>query len=260
MVRSLIFAVASLVASPLFAVNCSGTICNTRSNYVAPSYVAPVATNYAHDYVATSYPQTVVQTQNVFYEVGGAAAQYPAVPNANIAAAEYAQVAREMQRLQDRLADLKPQQPAQQAQPPINVYLQLPAGATVPAQPATQPAMPQQPQQPAQSQPFSMTQKPNGILQSRCVKCHSGANAKGSLDLTSALTCEQKLDAMRKVINGDMPKGGPPLTPEELGDFWHEMLETKTQAGPAVQAVISPTNAKQLAGIADVIEEMKAKR
>lgn len=254
MLRSLSFVVVALVASPLFAVNCNGTICNTRSNYVSPvvtsSYVAP-------SYVApTSYvPQYV--TQNIFYEVGGASALYPAVPNQNIAAAEYGQMTREMQRLQDRMADWKASQPQPPQQQPINVYLQLPPGSQPAGQPAAQPTMPQQPapQQPAANPQFSLQQKPGAIIESRCVKCHSGANAKGGLDLTQALSCEQKLATIRKVINGEMPKGGPPLTPEEIGDFMQEILQSKTEAGPPAHAVISKTNAQQLAELVNLTKE-----
>lgn len=260
MVRTFVYLVVALVASPLYAVNCGSGVCNSRvvahDSYVAPSYVAP-------SYAATSYvPQYV--TQNIFYEVGESVRYSPVTAQA-VVQAEYGQVVREMQRLADKLGDLKQYaQPAPPAQQPIQVYV-CPT-PMAPAQPAAQPQQPAQPpaqQPPANPPTFSQQAKPAGALEAHCAKCHSGANAKGDFDITAAITCEQKVTALQKVLSGEMPKGKP-ITDEEAKAVLDELFNLKTTApkekftilrsAPA-QAVVQPTAAQ----MAEYIDKVKAK-
>jgi hypothetical protein len=260
MFRTLVYLIVALAAAPVFAVNCGSGVCNSRvvahDSYVAPSYVAPTyaATNYVPQYV----------TQNIFYEVG-ANVRYSPVTSQAVVQAEYGQAIRAMQRLQDQIADLKQYaMPAPPAQPPIQVYV-VPTPAA-PAQPAAQPQQPQQPapQQPAASPPaFSEQAKPHGALETHCVKCHSGANAKGGFDITAAITCEEKVTALQKVLTGEMPKGKA-ITDEEAKAVLDELFNLKTTApkekftilrSAPSQAVPQPTAAQ----MAEYIDKIKAK-
>lgn len=60
------------------------------------------------------------------------------------------------------------------------------------------------------------------LVRSKCKACHdTNQAAKEAFDLSGdleTLTCEQRLNAIRQVVDGSMPKGKP-LSPEELGDL-----------------------------------------
>ena len=73
------------------------------------------------------------------------------------------------------------------------------------------------------------------LIAAKCASCHSGPKpAKGLvLDGETAVTCEQKLAAMKAVRDGVMP---PPnkaaaLSPEEKGDLLSELLDLPTIGG-----------------------------
>lgn len=75
----------------------------------------------------------------------------------------------------------------------------------------------------------------SSLIATKCGSCHSGAKpAKGLvLDGETAVTCEQKVDAMKAVRDGVMP---PPskaaaLSPEEKGDVLSELLDLPTIGG-----------------------------
>lgn len=75
-----------------------------------------------------------------------------------------------------------------------------------------------QPQgEPAEAPPVP---QPN-YLQS-CVRCHNADNTKGGFDITGELSCDQRLESIRRMLlpsdHADhMPKGKE-LSPQELGD------------------------------------------
>ncbi len=60
----------------------------------------------------------------------------------------------------------------------------------------------------------------------KCAKCHSGSDPKGNLSLenVAALNCETRLEVVRAVLSKKMPKGGPPLSPEEAGNVLEELV------------------------------------
>jgi mono/diheme cytochrome c family protein len=60
---------------------------------------------------------------------------------------------------------------------------------------------------------------PDSLVQARCAKCHASADHPSGLSLADveALTCEQRLSAIRAVLSGKMPKGGATLSPDEAG-------------------------------------------
>lgn len=78
------------------------------------------------------------------------------------------------------------------------------------------------------SQPVEATAATSSLLTTHCAKCHSGENPKGNLSLTSleALTCEDRLLAIQRVLHDDetkrMPKGQT-LDPETLGRLIQEL-------------------------------------
>ncbi len=259
--RELVFGAALFTSSPLFA------DCGTRA--CAPVYHAQQT--YANNYVATptyhnvDYPQQIIN-QTIFYEVGPEV-RYPTTPPAAIVAAQIGQYQREAQRLQDKMTDLMQyqrqyQQPQQPPAPQI-VYVPYPAppGATTaapgqqPQQPMPQPQPapvqppPQQPQQPA----YSM--RAGSVIEAKCAKCHSGANPKGDVDLTRAITCAQYHAAMQRLLTDDasqrMPKGQPPLSPEETAAVMKE-LTAMTQPG---QQASNPAFAASIAAMIDPVKK-----
>ena len=64
------------------------------------------------------------------------------------------------------------------------------------------------------------------LIVANCAKCHSGADAKGGIDLSGELTCEVRLHAIWQVMHNDparrMPKGKD-LDPETLGLLIQEL-------------------------------------
>ncbi len=60
------------------------------------------------------------------------------------------------------------------------------------------------------------------LVRNKCQGCHSTSEAaKTAFDLSGdleTLTCEQRLNAIRQLVDGSMPKGKP-VTAEELGDL-----------------------------------------
>lgn len=71
-----------------------------------------------------------------------------------------------------------------------------------------------------------------GIIQTRCLKCHGGASVNGDLDFRRALTREQKVDAISMVAQGEMPKSGPKLTPDQFSQLKKELAAIKTAGAP----------------------------
>lgn len=64
------------------------------------------------------------------------------------------------------------------------------------------------------------------LVAEKCAKCHAGSDPKGNLSLENlaALNCETRLQAVRAVLSEKMPKGGPPLSPEEAGKVLEELV------------------------------------
>ena len=64
------------------------------------------------------------------------------------------------------------------------------------------------------------------LVAANCAKCHGGSDPKGNLSLENlaALNCETRLKAVRAVLSQKMPKGGPPLSPEEAGKVLEELV------------------------------------
>jgi hypothetical protein len=60
------------------------------------------------------------------------------------------------------------------------------------------------------------------LVRNRCAGCHeTNAKAKEAISFSGeleSLTCEQRLNAIRQLVDGSMPKGKP-VTAEELGDL-----------------------------------------
>lgn len=62
---------------------------------------------------------------------------------------------------------------------------------------------------------------------SSCVRCHNADNAKGGFDITGELSCEERLEAVRRMLLPPghperMPKGVE-LTPDQLGNALGEL-------------------------------------
>lgn len=85
------------------------------------------------------------------------------------------------------------------------------------------------------------------IFQKRCVACHSGANARAGLDLSTAAStlkggksgravqpgASDRSLLIEKVISGSMPPGGPKLKDEEIGKL-RGWIDAATPAAAAV--------------------------
>lgn len=91
----------------------------------------------------------------------------------------------------------------------------------------------QQPQSPAESlpQPAEAPVVPLSLLSQKCVKCHDGTNPDRVQLVGVELSCEQRIEAIRRLLiepgNAEhMPKGGQ-LTAEELGDLIGELSGAK---------------------------------
>lgn len=72
--------------------------------------------------------------------------------------------------------------------------------------------------------------KPSAIQ--RCVKCHEeggGGHDDFAMPSLEALDCDQRLEAIRAVLDGSMPKGAP-LTAEELGETILELASPPQKA------------------------------
>jgi mono/diheme cytochrome c family protein len=193
-------------------------------------------------------PQTFVVTQfavpvgvpvaprsYVYYQAGGC--QVMAPPLHQVPARQPAQP----QPVQPQPVPVQ-QQPAQQPvyQPPVGQQPVQPQPAPVqpapqqpvqpqpvqpqPEQPAAQPPAQQPPAQPDPTQPLSM-------LATHCATCHRADSHRLTLIDAKSLTCEQKIDAIHRLLSNDpnerMPKGKV-LTPEELGQILQELSEPGT--------------------------------
>ncbi len=231
--RSLTIALAFLMASPLTAANCSTGTCPSvyhqpvvSHNYVTP-YVEPV----------TTYATPTIINQTIFYEVGHDV-RYPAVAPQAVIAAEVGQLKRESQRIQDKMQDLLAYQQQSQPQQPQIVYVPVPQqmpAQPVQQQPVQQPACapgskcnPQPAPQPPTSKPTFSLKAQGGVVEAKCIKCHGGSGEpKGDLDLRGSITCEQYHEAMKRLLTDDdsqrMPKGQPPLTPEETAEAMKQL-------------------------------------
>ncbi len=89
---------------------------------------------------------------------------------------------------------------------------------------------------------FRANAAPQTMLALKCARCHSGGEPKGGLLLTdlAGLTAEQKNKAINMIVTDRMPKGGPPLKPEEAGKIITELTtpvasSQPTNAGPPAQ-------------------------
>ena len=96
----------------------------------------------------------------------------------------------------------------------------------------------QQPQQPAPQSPAESLPEPAeqpaaalSLLAQKCGKCHDGTNPDRVQLVGTELSCEQRIEAIRRLLidpgqPNHMPKGGQ-LTAEELGDLIGELSGAK---------------------------------
>lgn len=173
--------VVLLLASTAHAGN---RYCNT--GYCAPVYKAAVVQQVAYP------PQTIIQNQNVFYSVGQDVRQGP---NNAIVQAESQRIQREYQRLTESMREFS----QFQEQQPQTIVLKLEAATVQQQQVTTEHCQVEQTEQTR----FNQTAFPQA-----CMKCHTGANAKGDFHL-DALTCKDKLRAIEQIVAGTMPPSGP---------------------------------------------------
>ena len=263
MVRAITFTCVMLVASPLVAINrssCSSGYCRPvyHQNYVAPVREIVREVDVVRENI----------TQNFFYSVGDSE-RYPVVAPAAVVQAEYGQAVREMQRLQDKLTDLKQyqqqcqpqyQQPQLVCVPAVQAYSLPQQQCTSQQQQYTQQQQYSQSQQGyAQQQPaqqpngnrpqFSMRQQKDSIVEAKCIRCHGGSGQpKGDLDLRDGISCTQFKHAMARLMTDDndlrMPKGQPPLSGTETASAIKELLTmvVKDEGGaPAQLPATHPT-------------------
>ncbi len=171
-----------------------------------------------HDQVATVYPQTIIQHQSneIFYSVGQGVRDY-AVAQQNVAAAQAGQVERQIAALQTQLTTYR-----QQSQP-VATPVQLVYAVPVQAVAATAVCPPGQQQQMPAAQ-AAAPQRPPGLVEARCVKCHEGPNAKKGFDITQKLTCEQAMKAIAAVTARKMPRDDAKFTDAEVAQFTAELL------------------------------------
>lgn len=235
--------------------------CYRSSSYCYPSRSYASRDYYSRDYESRDYAQTIVENQNVFYSVAPDVRQYAITPPA-VAVAQYGQLQRQITRVADQLAEYReqsaytvPQQQAVMCVPycvpqgqvgqivagQASGYVQQPTaqngyGYAQPGQPAPQP----QPQQPGPTT-FSERQRTTGIIDARCMKCHgSPGKARDAFDFSRELTCDQRLEAIRAVMAGEMPKNGK-LTPDEIGKFIEELMPRRqTNQQPPPQPAPTP--------------------
>lgn len=86
-------------------------------------------------------------------------------------------------------------------------------------------------QQPAASTPAASAAAAQpavvSAVQQHCASCHNATKSQGGLDLTAALSAEQKLKAMQRLVTDDeakaMPKGKT-LTDQQRGELVSELL------------------------------------
>lgn len=82
------------------------------------------------------------------------------------------------------------------------------------------------------------------VLAQRCSRCHAGAAPKAGIVLDGAtpLLCHQITAAIRSVRDDSMPKGGPPLSPEDKGRLLEELLalESSGQEADRTQPLAVP--------------------
>lgn len=224
-------------AAPAACANCEPVF--VKRNVV---HHAPVVAKVVEQAVA--YPVA----QNVYYFVGQAVRDYAIAPQ-HVLAAEAGELERKIAGLQDQLAQYRQQQQAYSHQPSAvssQPYGYAPQYTAPPQQqqsacaacegnqqpPAQLPPPSQGPPQtpPAAGGPptFSMQMPPqqqaaSGIIEQQCMKCHNAEKAKGGVDFTGPISDELRMNAVKQVISGEMPKGGQ-LSDAERGQFLRENL------------------------------------
>lgn len=228
MVRTIINTALSFVVLVSTTEPLSACAVNRRfscgNNVVCAPPVRRAAVVVEKEIVQDVIPQNV--TQNFFYETGQEL-RYQQVPSQNVIAAERQQLVREMQRLQDRMTEFD-QYSRQSAQQYAGLSQQS-VVACIPLvlqglQQYSQQTQTQVQSQQLNQQQYSILQPQAGVVTAKCVRCHGGAaGVKGGLDLTKTVSCEERLKAIRLVLSGKMPKGGPPLTDDEAMKFLDEI-------------------------------------
>lgn len=207
MFRSIV--VLAVIASPAFAAN----------RHCSTGYCAPVVAQQV------AYPQTIIQNQNVFYSVGENVRQYSVTPQA-VAEANKQYLARQIQGLQDQLAEYQTQQ-AYQPQQVCYVPVQA-----VQCPPGQQPYVTNNPANPMPAEPQPKFNQTVSVMAS-CIKCH-GASGKDRefFDLTKPLSCDDQTNALAAVATGEMPKGArQPFTADELKQLKAELRGWNQQHG-----------------------------
>lgn len=74
-----------------------------------------------------------------------------------------------------------------------------------------------------QSQRPPVMEQQTGVLQDTCLKCHSGDEPKGGLDMTGELDAGTKLQMMTKVWRGEMPPNAP-LPDDQAAELFNQLL------------------------------------
>lgn len=89
----------------------------------------------------------------------------------------------------------------------------------------------------AQGQPTESPALPTRNLLQSCTSCHNGKNPKTSFDMTIEMSCEQKLESVKRMLlppehPDHMPKNRT-LTPNELGDTMGAIVGAHPDQQPA---------------------------
>lgn len=207
---------------------------HAANRYCNSGYCAPAVHRDVVQELVT--PQYV--TNNIFYSVGDSVRQY--APQAVIQA-QRAQIARDMQRLQDRMTEFN--QYSQQVTQPVCYVPVQSAAVCVPGMPQ-QPGY-QQPQQPEQPPTFNHAQRStSAVIAAGCLKCHGeNGKARDHFDLTRWLTCDEIGRAVSAVAEGRMPQGGQLADPQKA-QLYAELFDwNKTNGFKATPPQQPPTEA-----------------
>lgn len=131
----------------------------------------------------------------------------------------------------------------QQIQAPQKQQVQAPQKNIQPVQAPRQ----QQVQAPQKENYHSAPLQPlpetrGGVLARKCAECHSGAAPKKgiTIDGNTPMFSDQITAAVRMIRDDKMPKGGPPLTPDEKGQALEELLSLERMSNAQAPPVPQP--------------------
>lgn len=77
------------------------------------------------------------------------------------------------------------------------------------------------------------------MVSTSCIRCHGGGQTKGGLDLKDLASkpLSVRLDSYKRVLKGDMPRGGPRLSDQDTELFFEWSLGTSQVSNPRVPEV-----------------------